>query len=150
MAEKKKKITLEDLALVTKKGFAESKNAIKNAIDELAAITKRGFDGVDERFERVDERFEKVDERFDKVDERFLIVDGKFAKIDERFDNVDKEIEEKFDKIMIGQDKIIKGIGDLKAENTAGLEAQKRQEEKLGNYETRIKIVERKVGVARN
>jgi DNA anti-recombination protein RmuC len=91
--------------------------------------------------------FPALDDKFAKIDDNFAKVSSNFIKIDERFDKVDKEIEEKFDKIMTGQDKILKSIEDLKSDNTAGIEAQKRQNEKLENHETRIKVVERRVGI---
>lgn len=84
-----------------------------------------------------------------EVMEPMMIVSQKeFVKIDERFDKVDKEIDEKFDKIMIGQDKILKGIEDLKSEQKVDVIVHKRQDKKLENHETRIKIIERKVGIA--
>lgn len=78
----------------------------------------------------------------------FPALDDKFAKIDDKFTKVDGEIKEKFDKVLIGQDKILKSIEDLSSENTAGIELHKKQEYKLENHEVRIKIVERKVGIA--
>jgi hypothetical protein len=77
----------------------------------------------------------------------FPALDDKFAKIDDKFAKIDGEIKEKFDKVLTGQDKILKSIEDLKSDNTAGIEAQKRQNEKLENHETRIKVVERRVGI---
>lgn len=79
MNARKKKITLEDLAVnlsgLTKTvdklaremrgGFAESKNTIINAIDELAVMTKRGFDAVDGRFDKLEK--EMKDFRADNV-----------------------------------------------------------------------------------
>lgn len=78
----------------------------------------------------------------------FPALDDKFAKIDDNFTKIDGEIKEKFDKVLTGQDKILKGIGDLKSEQTADIAIHKRQDGKLENHETRIKIVERKVGIA--
>ena len=46
---KKKKITIDDLAMMTKRGF-----------DEIGESIKRGFEGVGKRFEEVDKRFEGV------------------------------------------------------------------------------------------
>ncbi len=78
----------------------------------------------------------------------FPALDDKFAKIDGRFNKVEEEIKEKFGKVLTGQDKILKGIEDLKSEQTADTAVHKRQDGKLENHETRIKIVERKVGIA--
>ena len=43
----------------------------KVTIEDLARITKSGFDAVDKRFNEVDKRFEQVDLRFDQIDARF-------------------------------------------------------------------------------
>lgn len=103
-------------------------------LDDLAKYNQKVlFPALDDKFAKIDGKFAKVNERFDKVDARF--------------DKIDKEIEEKFDKVITGQDKILKSIEDLKSEHTADLEARKRQDGKLENHETRIKTVERKVGV---
>ncbi len=77
----------------------------------------------------------------------FPVLDNKLAKIDEKFKNIDNEIKEKFNKVLIGQDKIMKTLEDIKSDNTASLGAQKRQEDKLEDHEIRIKIVERKAGI---
>lgn len=111
-------------------------------LDELVKYNQEIlFPALDDKFARIDDKFVKIDDKFVKVSERF-------NKIDARFDKVDKEIEEKFDKIMTGQDKILKGIDDLKSEQTADTAVHKRQDGKLENHEARIKIVERKVGIA--
>jgi len=39
-------------------------------IDDLAIMVKKGFDGVDRRFDGVDRRFDGVDRRLDKVEKR--------------------------------------------------------------------------------
>lgn len=70
-----------------------------------------------------------------------------FPALDDKFAKIDGEIKEKFDKVLTGQDKILKSIEDLSSENTADIELHKKQEEKLENHEARIKIVERKVGI---
>lgn len=66
MATKKKKITLEDLALFIKESekriIKEIDTKIDTKIDGLAAITKRGFDGVDERFNKVDKRLDSLEQ----------------------------------------------------------------------------------------
>lgn len=40
-------------------------------MDDLAVMVKKGFDGVDTRFNGVDLRFNKVDKRFDNIEGRF-------------------------------------------------------------------------------
>lgn len=55
----KKKVTIEDLAVMTQKGFL--------------AVDKR-FDGVDKKFGEIDKRFDEVDKRLDRI-ENLLIRD---------------------------------------------------------------------------
>lgn len=40
------------------------------SLDDLAVMVKRGFDGVDKRFDGVDKKFDGVDKKFDKVEKR--------------------------------------------------------------------------------
>lgn len=44
--------------------------AKKMTIEDLAVITANGFKAVDRRFDEVDKRFEAVDKRFDGIDKR--------------------------------------------------------------------------------
>ena len=55
-----KKITIEDLAGMVKRGF-----------DDTHVYMDKRFEAVDKRFEAVDRRFEAVDRRFDDMDRRF-------------------------------------------------------------------------------
>lgn len=71
----------------------------------------------------------------------FPALNDKFAKNKEETENI-------FSKIMDGQDKILKIVEDLKSDNIAGSEERRRQEEKLENYEIRIKIVEKKMAIS--
>ena len=61
----------------------------KITIEDLAVITAKGFASVDERFnsleKRMGERFEKVDERFDKLE---FMVGGHGRRLDKAEDNV--------------------------------------------------------------
>lgn len=56
-----------------------SKNNKKMTIDELARITKAGFDGLTERFEG---RFNSVEGRFNSVDKRFDGIEGRLSKVE--------------------------------------------------------------------
>jgi len=67
----KKKLELEDLALMVKQGLSET--------EDLAAMVKRGFDDVDKRFDDVDQRFDDVDKRFESVDQRFESMDRRMT-----------------------------------------------------------------------
>ena len=71
-----------------------------------------------------------------------------FPALDDKFAKIKEEIQEKFDKVLDGQDKILKTMEDLKSDNTAGSESEKRQEVKLENHEIRIKIVEKKMAIS--
>ena len=62
----------------------------KITINDLANMVKKGFDGVDEKFEKIDEKFEKIDEKFEqvatkdqikKLEKRLDIMDEKFGGI---------------------------------------------------------------------
>lgn len=85
---------------------------------------------------------------FPALDDKFAKIDGKFAKIDNHFEKIEEEIREKFDKVLNGQDKILKTIEDLRSDNIASTQLYKKQERKLENHEIRIKIIEKKVGIA--
>ncbi len=52
----------------------------KITIDDLAGMVKRGFDAVDARFDAVDARFDEVDKRFDEVDKRFDRIENLILK----------------------------------------------------------------------
>lgn len=42
----------------------------KITIEDLAGMVKRGFDKVDVRFDRVDLKFEKVEARLDRIEKK--------------------------------------------------------------------------------
>jgi len=54
----------------------------KITIDDLAKITKAGFDAVDKKFDAVDKRFDAIDKKFDSVDKKFDSVDKKFSEME--------------------------------------------------------------------
>ena len=68
----------------------------KMTIEDLAGITKKGFDGVDRRFEQVDKRFDAVDRRFDAVDKRFEHIETRmedgFRNVNDRLDMVERDV----------------------------------------------------------
>jgi len=67
---KKKNITVENLATIVGKGFNETrkdKKEIRKEIEDLAIITKKGFDGVDKNFKDIDGRFKDILGNFDRV-----------------------------------------------------------------------------------
>ncbi len=46
--------------------------AKKTTIEDLAVITAKGFGGVDKQFEAVDKRFDGMDKRFDRIENLLL------------------------------------------------------------------------------
>ena len=54
----------------------------KVTIDDLAKITKAGFDAVDKRFDAVGKKFDAVDKRFDAVGKKFDAVDKRFGEME--------------------------------------------------------------------
>ncbi len=57
----KKKVTIEDLAVMTQKGFAETATKLDDFQTE-----------VNERFKKIDDRFDKMDDRFDHIEHLIL------------------------------------------------------------------------------
>ncbi|MBU4338640.1 hypothetical protein KKB43_03015 [Patescibacteria group bacterium] len=109
---------------LTKKDLVKIKDVVLEVMEPMIVASQNEFSKIDDKFSQIDEKFTKINNRFNKIDKRF--------------DNVDKEIKEKFDKVLDGQDKIMKSIGDLKSDNIADSEVHKRQEEKNENFEIRI------------
>ncbi|MBU1289681.1 hypothetical protein KKG85_00290 [Patescibacteria group bacterium] len=77
------------------------------------------------------------------MDKEFVdYLDKKFNNIDKKFASVDNQIKDKFDKILTGQDKIFKKLGDLEQENTASTELYKRHDNKIEEHDERILALE--------
>jgi len=72
--------------------------AQKVTIDELAVMVKRGFDEMDRRFNEMHDemngRFKEVDGKFVKIDGRFAMIDGHFKRIDSRLDRLEGDVAE--------------------------------------------------------
>ena len=67
----------------------------KMTLEKLALITKKGFDGVDEKFKNIDEKFKNIDKNFKNIDEKFENIDKNFKDIDEKINTLpDKEFVE--------------------------------------------------------
>lgn len=112
MLKERKKVELEDLALMVKKGFDEVRSellgvrfdlskksdktdivllktdigSLQNDINRLAVATKLGFDEVHNRFKKVDGEFGKMKVEFEKIDDRFAGVENKLVNLDRRLD----------------------------------------------------------------
>ncbi len=55
------------------------------------------------------------------------------------------EMNEKFNRVFIGQDQILKRLEDLEADNTMDTVIYRQHEDKLKNHEKRIIVVENKI-----
>lgn len=66
------------LACISRARYTTETMAKKMTIEDLAVMVKRGFDetakkeGVDKRFDEVDERFDKIDKRLDHIENLIL------------------------------------------------------------------------------
>ena len=100
------------------------------------------FDNVDKQFVNIDKKFDNVNKQFVNIDKKFDNVNKQFVNIDKKFDNVDKQIKNKFDKVLSGQDKIFKELGDLKQESIVSTELYKKHDEKIEDYSERILALE--------
>jgi archaellum component FlaC len=58
----------------------------KTTLNDLALMVKRGFDAVDERFNAVDKRFDGVDSRLDNVEGRLDRVESRIISVENRLD----------------------------------------------------------------
>jgi hypothetical protein len=88
----------------------------KLTIDDLALITKNGFTKIDKRFTKIDERFAKQDE---KMDGKFKKQDNKFDDlviiIKDSFENQDKKIEG-LKTTMVTKDYLDEKMADLRGD----------------------------------
>ena len=58
-------------------------NTPRITLEDLALMVKKGFDSVDRRFSAMDKRFDAMDDRFDAMDKRF-------DRLESKFDNLEK------------------------------------------------------------
>ena len=47
-------------------------------LDDLALMMKKGFDNIDEKFSNIDDKFSNIDDRFSSIDNKFSNIDDKF------------------------------------------------------------------------
>ncbi|MCX6738507.1 MAG: hypothetical protein NT098_00450 [Candidatus Parcubacteria bacterium] len=84
--ESKKEMTIEDLAVITQQGLADT----NQRIEDLAVATQKGFEGMehrmDKRFEEVNTRFEEMNERFDRVEH--ILYRGHYNRIEKLEDKI--------------------------------------------------------------
>lgn len=68
-------------------------------IEDLARITQKGFEGVDKKFEGVDKKFEEINERFDtleyEMNKRFDQLEKIiFSEYKNRIERLEDQVEE--------------------------------------------------------
>ena len=66
----------------------------KITIEDLAGMVKRGFDAVDARFDAMDTRFDKMDGRVDKIDQRLVNIESEMAYVKARVTEIDRVLDE--------------------------------------------------------
>jgi len=112
----------------------------KITIDKLAVMTQNGFGEIENKFIEIDNRFIEIDNRFIEIDNRFIEIEKQIEKIDQKLD-------EKFDKVLIGQDKLIGLLDTQRTEDTMHDGLHQEIGDTLVNHAKRIKKVENKIGV---
>jgi hypothetical protein len=95
---KKKNITIDDLAIIVKKGFDKAEKDTDKKIDDLAIMVQKGFTEVkvdmNKRFEQVDNRLNsmvtkaEMNRRFDGLEDRVL------ASHQKRIEKLEAEVKE--------------------------------------------------------
>ena len=80
--EPKKKITIEDLAVIVSKGFNDvykkmdaGFSVARKETEDLAIMVGRGFEAVDKRFDKVESRLDNVETKLRQVDIRLVTVE---------------------------------------------------------------------------
>lgn len=64
----------------------------KMELEDLALMVKHGFDGVDKRFDGVEGRLDKVENRLDRVENRLDDVDKRLDHVDARLGNIERDV----------------------------------------------------------
>ncbi len=67
--------------------------------------------------------------------------------LENKVGGLENRMDGKFNKLLTGQDQILKRLEDLEADNTIDVSAHRRQEDKLENHEERIIVVEEKLEI---
>lgn len=87
--------------------MATEKKKKKITIDDLAMMVARGFGSQDKEFNK---RFDGIDERLDGIDRKLVQHDVRFDMLEQRVDGLEEKVDEKFDKIMTAIDGLVKLI----------------------------------------
>ncbi|MAF20455.1 MAG: hypothetical protein CMI55_02110 [Parcubacteria group bacterium] len=79
------------------------------------------------------------------MDKEFVdYLDKKFNGIDKKFSRIDRKSGRKFDKVLSGQDRILKRLDDLEQESTVSTELYSSHDKKIEEHEERIIALETK------
>lgn len=123
MEKKKEEITLEKLAEMTQRGFRALEDGFKKEIKgEIGGLRK---------------------EMKDEIGGLKNEMKGEIGGLKSRMGEMDG----KFDKLLTGQDQVLKRLVDLETDNTMDVAVHRRQEDKLENHEERIIIIEKELKI---
>lgn len=123
-----KKITIEDLAGIVQRGFAEQDKKTDKKIEDLAGMVRRGFDGVNDKFNEVDKRFDLIETKFDR---KFIAIENHLDGMGERIVSV----EDRLISLEKGQEEI-----KMKLDNVV-------YRTEFLNLQKRIEVLEKTIGV---
>jgi len=113
----------------------------KMTLDKLAEMTQRGFKALEDRFKK--EIKKEIGGLENKLGNRIDGLENRIDGLENKVDGMDG----KFNRLLTGQDQILKRLGDLETDNTMDVAAHRRQEDKLENHEERIVVVEEKLEI---
>lgn len=95
----------------------KNKKSGKMTIDKLAKLTQKGFEAFENKMKK---------------------------EIKNEISGLREEMSEKFDRVLTGQDQILKRLEDLETDNVMDLAVHhNRHEDKLGDHEKRIVVLEK-------
>ena len=119
MEKKKEKMTLEKLAEMTQRGFKALEDGLRKEIKNEVGGLRNEMKG------------------------EIGGLKGEIGELKNRMDGMDG----KFDRLLTGQDHILKRLENLETDNTMGAGASRRQEDKLENHEERGVVVEEELEI---
>lgn len=104
MALKKKKITLEDLAMMVQRGFQEVAKQMGGTAKRVDV--ERGFRAVEKRFTAVDQRFDGIENRLVGVENHLVGVENRLVNIEFDVSYLKARVNEVDRKLDISQDEV--------------------------------------------
>ncbi|MEA1936616.1 MAG: hypothetical protein U9N04_00710 [Patescibacteria group bacterium] len=126
MEKKNNKMTLEKLAEMTQRGFRALEDGFKKEIKgEIGGLRK------------------EMKGEIGGLKGEIGGLKGEIGGLKSRMDEMDG----KFNKLLTGQDQVLKRLVDLETDNTMDVAVHRRQEDKLENHEERIIIVEKELKI---